>query len=704
MVPAVTEYGVTSLWPISPALRRAPGFLFVPYPIRVMRMVQSTSSLVTRIVLGSKSQSRRKPRNAMDDPPTLPDSSSVPLSSVIATDELFRRPSRPPDYEAENRALAALAQELASSPQGISQKLVEASLTLCHAHSSGISLLAEEQGKKIFRWAAIAGDWAPHVGGVTPRDFSPCGVVLDRNSVQLFVRFDRYYPYFSIALRPTHEALLIPFHVEGEAVGTVWVVSHDESRKFDAEDVRLLTSVGQFASAAFTVLTSLEMRTKAEASLRTMTLKMSHLAQHDFLTDLPNRMLLNDLLSHSISLARRHGKRLAILFLDLDHLKHINDSLGHPIGDQLLTAVALRLVACVRGSDTVSRQGGDEFVVLLSEIEHAEDAAFTAEKMRAAVMAPYSIANHDLHLSASIGISIYPDDGGDAETLIKSADTAMYHAKDSGRNNYQFFRHDMNVRAVERQFVEGSLRRALERHEFVLNYQPKVNLETGTITGAEALIRWRHPDRGLIFPAQFIAIAEESGLIVPIGQWVLREACMQARAWIDSGLQVGQMAVNISAVEFRSKGFFEGVCAILKETHLEARYLELELTESVLMSSVASTSAVLQALSAMRIRLAVDDFGTGYSSLSYLKQFPIDTLKIDQSFVHDVTTDASDATIVSTVIAMGKSLKQRVIAEGVETSEQLAFLQSRHCGEGQGYYFSHPVPANEFATLLATGV
>ena len=437
---------------------------------------------------------------------------------------------------------------------------------------------------------------------------------------------------------------------------------------------------------------------------RNMTLRMSHLAQHDFLTDLPNRMLLNDRLNHSIALARRHGRQLAVLFLDLDHFKHINDSLGHPIGDQLLKAVALRLVACVRGSDTVSRQGGDEFVVLLSEIEHPEDAAFTAGKMRAAVMAPYSIATHDLHLSASIGISIYPDDGQDAESLIKSSDTAMYHAKDSGRNNYQFFRQPMNVRAVERQSVEGNLRRALERREFVLNYQPKINLKTGAITGAEALIRWRHPDRGLIFPAPFIAIAEECGLIVPIGQWVLREACTQARAWIDAGLKFDQIAVNISAVEFRSKGFFEAVCAVLRETGLEPHYLELELTETVLMRNVESTSAVLQALSAMGVRLAVDDFGTGYSSLSYLRRFPIDTLKIDQSFVHDVTTNANDATIVSAVIAMGQSLKQRVVAEGVETSEQLAFLQTHRCSEGQGYYFSHPVLANAFTTLLETGV
>jgi len=437
---------------------------------------------------------------------------------------------------------------------------------------------------------------------------------------------------------------------------------------------------------------------------RAMAMKMTHSAQHDDLTDLPNRMLLNDRLTQSIAMARRHSKRLAVLFLDLDHLKHINDSLGHPIGDRLLQEVGKRLVTCVRGSDTVSRQGGDEFVLLLAEVEQAQDAAFTAEKIRQALIAPYFIEEHDLHVSVSMGISIYPDDGQDAETLIKCADTAMYHAKESGRDNYQFFRRDMNIRAVERQSVEGSLRRAVERHEFVLHYQPKVNLETGLIDGAEALIRWNHPERGLILPAQFITIAEDCGLIVPIGQWVLREACLQARAWIDLGLPFAQMAVNVSAAEFRNTDFLAGVRAILRDTRLEARYLELELTESVLMRDAASTSTVLKELSAMGIKLAIDDFGTGYSSLSYLKRFPIDTLKIDQSFVQDLTTDVDDATIVSAVIAMGKSLKQRVIAEGVETREQVEFLQGHHCGGGQGYYFSRPVVAHTFASLLATGL
>jgi diguanylate cyclase (GGDEF)-like protein len=401
-------------------------------------------------------------------------------------------------------------------------------------------------------------------------------------------------------------------------------------------------------------------------------------------------------------LARRHGKQRAVLFLDLDRFKHINDSLGHPIGDKLLQSVAQRLVACVRASDTVSRQGGDEFVVLLSEIEQAADAALSAEKMLVALAAPHSIAERELHITASIGISIYPEDGQDAQTLIRCADTAMYHAKDKGRNNYQFFTEDMNVRAVEREFLEGSLRRALKRREFVLHYQPKINLETGAITGVEALIRWRHPERGLIPPALFVPIAEDCGLIVPIGRWVLHEACRQIQAWIDAGLPAMPVAVNISAVEFQSKEFLERVRAILKETRLNPRYLELELTESVLMQDAEATVPALIALKAIGVRLAIDDFGTGYSSLSYLRQFPIDTLKIDQSFVREITVGTLDDTIVSAVISMAKTLKQRVIAEGVETGEQLAFLRRQHCGEGQGFHFSRPMSAEAFATLLKT--
>jgi len=433
---------------------------------------------------------------------------------------------------------------------------------------------------------------------------------------------------------------------------------------------------------------------------RTLPLKMSYLAQHDSLTDLPNRILFSDRLTHAMAVAHRHGKKLAVLYLDVDRFKHINDSLGHAIGDRLLQSVAQRLLACVRSSDTVSRQGGDEFVILLAELTHAQDAAVSADKILQALSTPHHIDEHNLHLTVSIGIVTYPDDGTEAETLMQKADFAMYDAKDNGRNNYQFFKSDMNVRAIERQSLENDLRHAVERQEFVLNYQPKMNLQTGALIGVEALIRWRHPQRGLVPPAQFIPIAEECGFIVPIGRWVLREACRQARAWQDAGLPPLRIAINISAVELRAKDFVAGVRAILLETGLEPRYLELELTETFLMQDSKSTAAVLRALKAMGLQLALDDFGTGYSSLSYLRRFPIDTLKIDRSFVRDLTTDADDASIVSAVISMGKSLHMRVVAEGVETPEHLAFLQEQRCPEGQGYYFSPPVSAVEFAQLL----
>ena len=437
---------------------------------------------------------------------------------------------------------------------------------------------------------------------------------------------------------------------------------------------------------------------------RSMSLQMTHSAQHDFLTELPNRMLLNDRISHAITLARRHKKKVAMLFLDLDGFKHINDSLGHPVGDKLLQSIAKRLVNCIRGTDTVSRQGGDEFIVLLSEVEHSEDAAITARRMLQAVAEAHSIGQHDLHVTSSIGVSIYPDDGLDAETLIKNADTAMYQAKENGRQSYRFFKPDMNVRAVERQSIEASLRRALERQEFSLHYQPKINLRTGEIAGAEALIRWTHPTRGVVSPAEFIPIAEDCGLILPIGKWVLREACEQARAWVDVGLSLGTIAVNISAMEFRGENFLEGVFAILKDTGLDPRSLELELTESVLMKRAESTESVLKTLRARGVQLAVDDFGTGYSSLSYLGKFPVDALKIDQSFVRQITSSPAETTIVAAIISMGRSLKLRVVAEGVETQEEMMYLQAHQCDEAQGYYFSRPVPRQQFAQLLETGI
>jgi diguanylate cyclase (GGDEF)-like protein/PAS domain S-box-containing protein len=437
---------------------------------------------------------------------------------------------------------------------------------------------------------------------------------------------------------------------------------------------------------------------------RAMSLEMVHSAQHDTLTGLPNRMLLNDRISQAIVLAPRHSRQVAVLFLDLDGFKHINDSLGHSVGDKLLQSVASRLVGCVSASDTVSRQGGDEFVVLLSDAEQWEDADTVARRMLRAVAEAHPIDHGDLHITASIGVSVYPDDGNDAEALIKNADTAMYQVKENGRQSYQFFKPAMNVRAVERQSVEESLRRALERNEFVLHYQPKVNLATGAISSAEALVRWMHPTRGLLAPAQFIPIAEDSGLIVPIGTWVIREACAQARAWQDAGLPVRTMAVNVSATQLLDERFPELVFAILREAGLEPESLELELTESVLMKQAESAAAILQALRERGVKVAVDDLGTGYSSLSYLRKFPIDALKIDRSFVSHISAAGDDTSIVTAVISMARSLKLRVVAEGVETSEQLAFLQTHECDEAQGYLFSRPVPPQIFAKLLRRNV
>jgi len=437
------------------------------------------------------------------------------------------------------------------------------------------------------------------------------------------------------------------------------------------------------------------------STARALSMRMLHLAQHDSLTDLPNRNLFNDRLTQAIAMVHRHGKKLALLYLDIDRFKHVNDSSGHATGDRLLQSIAARLRGCVRGSDTVSRQGGDEFVILLSEVAHAQDAAVAAEKMLGALSEPHHIDELELHVSASIGIVTYPEDGAGAEDLLKNADTAMYRAKDSGRNNYQFFRAEMNHDALERQSLESDLRHALERREFVLHYQPKVDLRTHAITGVEALIRWRHPKRRLIRPSRFISIAEETGLIVPIGNWALREGCRQAKAWQLEGLAPMSVAVNISAVELRAKDFTAGVRLILAETGLAARCLELEITETFLMQDTASTGLVLQELKDMGIQLALDDFGTGYSSLSYLKRFPIDTLKIDHSFVQDLTTDAGNASIVSAVVNMGKSLHMRVVAEGVETREQCAFLKEQHCPEAQGFYFHEPMIPEEIAELFA---
>jgi len=440
-------------------------------------------------------------------------------------------------------------------------------------------------------------------------------------------------------------------------------------------------------------------RKAMEETSRVLSLQIAHSAEHDGLTGLPNRVLLHDRLGQAIALAGRHMNKTAVLFLDLDGFKHINDSLGHSVGDQLLQSIAARLLSCVRTGDTVSRQGGDEFVVLLSDVDRPEAAAVIADRMLKAVTEGHSINGEVVHITTSIGISVFPQDGNTPDILIKNADTAMYQAKEAGRRSYRFFTSAMNERAVERRAIEEGLRSALQQQEMHLHYQPKIDLKTGAVFGAEALLRWTHPDRGEIPPSVFIPIAEECGLIRSIGDQVLMKACRQRKAWLDNGLNFGPIAVNVSAVQFAEDGFPDRLLAILKETELEPQFLELEITESVLMKRVESTAGKLQAIREKGVRIAIDDFGTGYSSLSYLQNFPVDSLKIDQSFVQKIG-GRDQSVLVGAVIEMARALELRVVAEGIETQRQLDFLAALHCDDGQGYYFSKPLSPEHFAQFL----
>ena len=427
--------------------------------------------------------------------------------------------------------------------------------------------------------------------------------------------------------------------------------------------------------------------------------RVVHMAHHDALTGLPNRMLLADRVGQAIARAHRSGGMLAVLFLDLDRFKNVNDSFGHAVGDLLLTAVASRLTASRREDDTVARLGGDEFIVSLPDIAGAAEAETVAARILADLAKPFAISGHELHADASIGIALYPRDGHSPETLMRNADTAMYHAKDSGRANYQFFSAQMTERVNRRLSTETNLRRALERGEFILHYQPLVNLATGRIEGAEALLRWPQEDDRIVSPAEFIPIAEDTGLIVPLGEWVLLEALAQARAWQTQWPEL-RIAVNLSARQFRQENLIDMIERALGDSGLAPSLLELELTEGMLMHNVEEAVRILRRLDEIGVRLAIDDFGTGYSSLSYLKRFPIHTLKIDRSFVRDISTDPDDAAIVTAIVAMAGSLNLQVTAEGVETDEQAAFLRSLACDRAQGFHFGRPMPAAEFAALL----
>jgi diguanylate cyclase (GGDEF)-like protein len=428
--------------------------------------------------------------------------------------------------------------------------------------------------------------------------------------------------------------------------------------------------------------------------------RVEYLAYHDGLTGLPNRSMFSKLLSQRISEARRYDRQLAVAFLDLDRFKQINDTLGHEAGDQLLQEVATRLQDCVRDSDTVARLGGDEFVVLLPELEDGKCAAIVAHKILAVIGKTFTLIGHEFRVTASIGISVYPQDGQDEQTLTKNADIAMYQAKAEGKNNFQFYSDKLNANSLERLTLESSLRHALERDEFRLHYQAKRDIRSGRIAGVEALLRWEHPDLGTITPMQFIPVAEETGLIVPIGKWVLKTACLQSMAWQDEGLPPLSIAVNMSARQFSDEYLLQDLQSILKATGMNPQLLELELAESLLIHDVENTLRILTGLKSLGVRIAVDDFGTGYSSLATLQRFPLDTVKIDRSFIGDLAGPSQNAALADAIVAMGKSLSLTVIAQGVETKEQADFLRAHACDELQGFYFNRPLPAYQFAQLM----
>ncbi len=440
---------------------------------------------------------------------------------------------------------------------------------------------------------------------------------------------------------------------------------------------------------------------KSEREVTEAFKRLNHMSYHDPLTGLPNRIQLNDRLSQALKQSGRNRQKVAVLFLDLDRFKLINDTLGHGNGDILLQAVAKRLITCMRDGDTVARLGGDEFIVLLPVVYEGHDAAKVAQRIIEALAQPFELDGHELVVTTSIGISLYPADGDNIETLVKNADTAMYRAKEQGNSIYRFYSSAMNAAALERLTLENGLRKALKREELVIHYQPIIDLYTGDIIGMEALVRWQHPELGLVSPSKFVPLAEETGLIIPLGEWVLRSACVQNKAWQNAGFPPMYVSVNLSQRQFQQRGLSEMVTRVLKESGLSPRHLQLEITESVAMYDEGQVINKLVNLKNLGVCLAVDDFGTGYSSLGSLKRFPINTIKIDKSFIHNIPTDRFDSAITTTVINMADSLQLSVIAEGVESEEQLAFLLARGCNAMQGYLFCKPLPAEDFESMLS---
>jgi diguanylate cyclase (GGDEF)-like protein len=490
----------------------------------------------------------------------------------------------------------------------------------------------------------------------------------------------------------TNSGAGLPLFSNGQVVGVLLFLSN-ERNTFTPEFVELLQRLADNVSFALENFDRADEKAKADE-------RIEYLATHDGLTDLPNRAMFNQLLHFSIEAARRYGRQFAVLFIDLDRFKIINDSLGHEAGDALLVEIGDRLRQTLRSSDVVARLGGDEFVVILEDIAEGQAVEGIAQNLLAALGQPVQLSGHECQVTASIGIAMFPADASDVQTLTKNADTAMYLAKEDGKNSFRFFTKEVKPQAIERLTLETSLRHALERDQFSLHYQPKVDLATGQINGVEALLRWTLPDLGMLPPMQFIPLAEETGLIVPIGRWVLREACAQNMAWQRQGLQPVSMAVNLSPRQFVDEHLLQDIDDALTASGMPAMLLQLEVTESMVMQNVLRAVKLLDAIQSRGIRLAIDDFGTGYSSMSLMKQFPIDTIKIDRSFVRDLSKDSGDQAIAQAIISMGKALGMTVVAEGVETAEQEAFLRDHACDEMQGFLFSRPVPPEHMADLL----
>lgn len=523
---------------------------------------------------------------------------------------------------------------------------------------------------------------------------TPCEQVIDGGMCLISEGVMEQYPHCALVVQMQADGYVgtpVRGH-DGRIIGVLSVLSRGKIKSLErAKDV--------LAIMAARVSAEIE-RAESEQQLRANEDHLEYLVYHDVLTELPNRQLFRDRLQHAVSMARLNQEQVAVLFLDLDRFKKINDSLGHEIGDRLLCEVARRLRGCVNDVDTVARLSGDEFAIIVDQFTSIENVILVAQKVNQTLAEVMEVEGYKLFLTASIGISLYPQDGKDVVSLLKSADAAMYNAKELGRDNYRFYTAGLNERASELLMLEGALRQAVDHNHLVVYYQPQIDLQSNQIVGAEALLRWQHPDHGMIAPADFIPMAEETGLIVSMGEWVLRQACAQNKAWQQAGYPAIRIAVNMSARQFNQKDLVPMVRRVLADTGLAAEYLELEITESILMNNVDGAIERLMELNELGVQLSIDDFGTGYSSLAYLKQFPIHYLKIDRSFVRDVMVDPNDAAIATTIIDLARNMNLKVIAEGIEEEDQRQFLEERGCGYGQGYLFSRPTDSNSFELLL----